>query len=99
MGNSKAHFFPTEKTHDVKNRGDGERIGTRRMGLALAALAILLVGVVHVGFCSRVEPIVNCYRERAYFVLVGVATITTAVFIQEQARARPRACSPEASTG
>lgn len=60
---------------------------------------MLLVGVVHVGLCARVEPIINRYRELTYFPLVGVATITTAVFIQEQARARPRACSPEASTG
>lgn len=63
----------------------------RHRGLALAALALLLVDVAHVGLCALVELVINRYRWLSLFPLLGVAAITSAVFIQELVQARLRA--------
>jgi len=55
----------------------------RHRGLALAALAMLLVDVMHVGLCALVELVINRYRWLTLYPLMGVAAITSAVFIQE----------------
>ena len=59
----------------------------RHRGLALAALAMLLVDVMHVGLCALVELVINRYRWLTLYPLLGVAAITSAVFIQELVQA------------
>ena len=71
----------------------------RHRGLALAALALLLVDVMHVGLCALVELVINRYRWLTYFPLLGVAAITSAVFIQELLQARWHAYRARPSSG